>query len=127
MMSWFSRINPIEVAEKSRRIEELEREIERYAHALQKEREAAQDYKKAIEHSARSASFEFDFKAVNVFSVERNMKDGVPVTIIGYLLAEPVVFTEGESSTKDVVREWYLYCDDKQHESVVKAFKDSRK
>ena len=81
-----------------------------------------------LTNPARSATFFFDFSAVKAFSVERNLdsKD-MPVTIIGYLLPEPVVTTEGSTTTKDVVREWYLHCDEKQHEAIVKLFKESIK
>jgi hypothetical protein len=127
MMSWFSKINPVDIAEKARRISELEREIERYADALKAEREATAEFKKKLTDTVRSENFEFDFDAVKVFSVERNFKDNVPCTIIGYLLPEPVVFTEGETSTKDVVREWYLYCDSTQHEKIIEQFKASKK
>jgi hypothetical protein len=123
MMSWFSKINPVDIAEKNRRIDELERELARYRDALEGERAKL----KTIQESVRSENFEFDFNAVKAFSVERNIKDGVPCTIIGYLLPEPVTITEGEYTTKDVVREWYLYCDDKQHETIIKSFKESRK
>ena len=126
-MSWFSRINPVDVVEKNRRISELERELERYTEALKNEREAIELYKKKLTDTVRSENFEFDFNAVKVFSVERNFKDNMPCTIIGYLLPEPVVFTEGETSTKDVVREWYLYCDSVQHEKIIEQFKASKK
>ena len=81
-----------------------------------------------LTNPARSATFFFDFSSVKAFSVERNLdsKD-LPVTIIGYLLPEPVCVTEDSTTTKDVVREWYLHCDEKQHESIVKAFKESIK
>lgn len=127
MMSWFSRINPVDVVEKNRRISELERELERYTEALKNEREAFAQFKNKLTDTVRSENFEFDFNAVKVFSVERNFKDNMPCTIIGYLLPEPVVFTEGETSTKDVVREWYLYCDSAQHEKIIEQFKASKK
>lgn len=122
-MSWFSKINPVDIAEKNRRITDLEVELSDKCNEV----ETLKAKIRSIEDATRSATFHFDFNAVNAFSVERNINNNVPCTIIGYLLPEPVVFTEGETSTKDVVREWYLYCDEKQHESIVKAFKESRK
>lgn len=122
-MMWSWEKSPVNIAEKTRRIEELEIELAR------KTNETV-DLKSKLDKvisDARSVSFAFDFKAVKAFSVERNIgNDGIPVTIIGYMLEEPVVVSEGETTTKDVVREWYLNCDDKQHEAIVKAFKESR-
>lgn len=123
MMRWFSKINPVDIAEKDRRIEELEQEIQRYSDALSAERKKMEEFTNAT----RSATFSFDFNTVKAFSVERNVSGGLPCTIIGYLLPEPVSVTEGDITTKDVVREWYLYCDEKQHEEIVKSFKESRK
>jgi len=123
MMKWFSKINPIDLAEKNRRISELEKEITRYADALSQARNHIQE----IKDGCRSASFEFDFSAVKVFSVERNTRDDIPCTIIGYLLPEPMIVTEDNVTTKEVVREWYLYCDDVQHNKLVESFRESRK
>lgn len=123
MMSWFNRVNGVDTSEKDRRIKELEADLSQRDSHIEHLKAKIKD----IENACRSASFEFDFSAVKVFSVERNIKDNLPCTIIGYLLPEPVTITEGEYTTKDVVREWYLYCDDKQHESIVKAFRESQK
>lgn len=124
MISWFNKINPVDIAEKNRRINDLEQELTRMGNALSEERSLV----RRLQESYRSDSFEFDFKAVKAFSVERNLDTkNLPVTVIGYLLPEPVTTTEGETTIKDVVREWYLHCDQKQHEYIVKAFKDSRK
>lgn len=126
-MSWFSKINPVDIAEKNRRIDDLEREVQRYSEALQQEREKFENYKKSIEDAARSATFSFDFNVVEVFSVERNVGDGgKPVTIIGYLLPEPINI-DGIVASRTAVKEWYLHCDDDQHKAIVKAFEDSRK
>jgi hypothetical protein len=122
-MGFFNCVAKVSLTEKNRRIEELEKELKRYADALGEERKKLEQ----INNAARSSSFVFDFNAVKVFSIERNTSTGIPKTIIGYLLPEPVVVTDGETSTKDVVREWYLECDDKQHEIIVKAFKESIK
>lgn len=129
-MSWFDKVTLAEkkiLFEKNRRIDDLEREVQRYSEALQQERNNFENFKKSIDDAARSSSFSFDFNSVKAFSVERNTADGKPVTIIGYLLPEPVVVTDSETTTKDIVREWYLHCDEKQHEAIVKAFKESRK
>ena len=125
-MGWFDKINPVDIAEKNRRIDELEREIKRYSEALAQERKSFEEYKKTIDDNARAANFSFDFKAVKVFSVERNNDKGYPCTIIGYLLPEPVNL-DGIVASRNAVKEWYLHCDDKQHEAIVKAFKESQK
>lgn len=123
-MSWFSKIKPVDVTDMDRRLDDLEIELTRKCNEVTE----LQAKVRAYEDATRSATFSFDFAAVKAFSVERNVgNNNMPVTIIGYLLPEPVVVTEGETTTKDVVREWYMYCDEKQHEALVKAFKDSRK
>jgi hypothetical protein len=115
MMTWFSKINPVDITEKNRRIEQLERELIAANGALK-------DMIDASRNESRSATFCFDFKAVKAFSVERNIDGKLPVTIIGYML--PVV-SDGKETF--AVKEWYLHCDEKQHEAVVKAFKESVK
>jgi hypothetical protein len=73
-----------------------------------------------------SASFSVDWKRINAFSIERMWENGIPKTIIGYMLTEPVVTTEGEGEQrvtyKDVVREWTYYCSAEKHEELVKQF-----
>jgi hypothetical protein len=74
-----------------------------------------------------NASFSIDWDAMKAFSVERNWNNGFPVTIIGYMLSEPVIHTEGESGEsrvtyKDFVREWTLHCSGKKHEELIKEF-----
>ena len=69
------------------------------------------------------ADFVFNFNAVKVFSVERNWHNDRPCTIVGYVLQEPVTITEDNVTTKDVVREWYLYCSKEQHAKLVEQFK----
>jgi hypothetical protein len=113
-MSWFNKVNPV-IAQHNRRIEELERELQRYKDALQEERDQ-------IKRSSRSAPFSFDFNSVKAFSVERNLDGNLPVTVIGYLL--PIV-TDGKETF--AVKEWYLHCDDARHEEIIQAFKETRK
>lgn len=72
------------------------------------------------------ADFVFDFNTVNAFSVERNVHEGRPCTIIGYLLPTEEV-KDGTITNSDKVREWCLYCSIDQHKALVKAFKESRK
>lgn len=71
-----------------------------------------------------SAPVHFDFKNMKAFSVERNVNNGKPCTIIGYLLQEPVLSSDGEMIVqKDIVKEWYLYCNDERHAELVEQFK----
>ena len=92
--------------------------------ALQDEVNALRRKIAMIEDESTNADFVFDFNKVNAFSIERNWSsDGQrPVTIIGYMLSEPVVMTEDNVTTKDVVREWYMYCSLEQHAKLVEQF-----
>ena len=83
---------------------------------------ANESYKMRLDGELSTASFGIDWDAMKAFSVERNPGNGYPHTIIGYMLSEPVVITEGEITTKDVVREWTLYCSAAKHEELVKEF-----
>lgn len=119
-MGWFDKVT---LAEKNRRIDQLEAELTRKCNEVTELKSKVDKFNREY----RSSTFVFDFKAVKAFSVERNIgSEGLPITIIGYMLEEPVVISEGETTTKDVVREWYMSCDETQHEAIVKAFKESR-
>ena len=106
------------------RIKYLDMKIER--DDLRKENEklvyANDAYKKRLDSEMKNASVAIDWDAMKVFSVERMWENGIPKTILGYMLSEPVVITEGEVTTKDVVREWTLYCSVEKHEELVKEF-----
>ena len=67
---------------------------------------------------AAAATFAVDFSTLGAFSVERIIKHGVASTVIGYLVRETT-----ETSYKTEVREWTLYCNQDQHEELVKEFK----
>jgi hypothetical protein len=84
-------------------------------------------YQSRLEGEMANASFAIDWDAMKAFSVERNWDHGIPRTIIGYMLSEPAVHTEGEGGEprvtyKDVVREWTLHCSAERHEELVKEF-----
>ena len=96
---------------------------------LKKENEKLQytndAYRKRLEGEMSTASYAIDWDAMKVFSVERMWENGLPKTILGYILEEPIVTTEGDSqrvTQKDVVREWTLYCSAEKHEELVKEF-----
>lgn len=88
-------------------------------------------YKTRMESEYSSATYAVDWAAMNAFSIERMMEGGAAKTIIGYMLTEPVVTTEGEGSQrvtyKDVVREWTLYCSHTEHQRLVAEFELFRK
>lgn len=103
-------------SELTKKVEKLEAEIKAYEETL-----------KQINNEIPSSTFVFDFKAVKAFSVERNINNNVPVTIIGYFLPEARVTEENGIVTTDTVREWYFYCNQEQHEKLVEEFRKSKK
>lgn len=65
-----------------------------------------------------------DFDLMRIFSIERLVNDNKPCTIIGYFIAEPVLSSDGEMIVqKDVVHQWYLYCNNERHEELISDFK----
>lgn len=71
------------------------------------------------------ADFVFNFNTVKAFSIERNWHNDRPCTIVGYILNEPFTTTEDNVTTKEVVREWYLYCSKEQHAKLVEQFRNA--
>lgn len=80
---------------------------------------------KTIENQITEADVFIDFDRMKVFSIERSIKDGkTPCTIIGYYMNDPIVSYDGEMIVnRDVVREWNIYCSDKQHTELIANFK----
>jgi hypothetical protein len=81
-------------------------------------------YRQRIDNEMANTSFAIDWDTMKVFSVERNWSNGFPTTILGYMLSEPAVHTEGAVTYKDVVREWTLHCSAEKHESLVAEFNE---
>ena len=112
-------INPITHSNLKVELEELKRENRDLKYANDA-------YKARLENEFATASFAIDWDAMKVFSVERVWDNGLPKTILGYMLSEPVITTEGEEEKrityKDIVREWTLYCSAAKHEELVKEF-----
>ena len=106
----------------ARRANELDVELQEARNEL------IQLRKKLAERDAEEGmcSFEFDFKAVKAFSIERNIHEGRPVTIIGYLVPTEEV-KDGVITNTDKIREWYLYCNVHKHEALVQAFREARR
>lgn len=113
-------INPITHSNLKVELEELKRENRDLKYANDA-------YKTRLEGEFSNSSFGIDWDAMKVFSVERNWQNGIPYTILGYMLSEPAVHTEGTVTYKDVVREWTLYCSAEKHEQLVKEFTDWKK
>lgn len=83
-------------------------------------------HQKRVDREMITASFAIDWDAMKVFSIERNLNNGFPTTILGYMLSEPAIHTEEQVTYKDVVREWTLHCSAEKHEQLVKEFVEWR-
>lgn len=102
--------------ELQKKVDEQEQKIKNFEEILDK-----------INADIPASSFAFDFDTVKVFSIERNVNQNKPVTIIGYFLPEArVVENDNGVITNDIVREWYLYCNQEQHEKLVEEFRKSK-
>ncbi len=66
--------------------------------------------------AASLTSMVVDFSNIDAFSIERNVSDDVPHTVIGYWLADGT----GVKS----LHEWYLGCSEETHERLVSEFKE---
>lgn len=112
--------NRILVSDLKCQIEDLKKENEKLKYACDA-------YKKRLEGEMANASYAINWNAMNAFSVERIWDNGTHKTIIGYRLEEPIIVTEGDEqrvTTKDVVREWNLFCSAEKHEELVKEFRE---
>ena len=113
-------INPIKFSDLKVQLEDLKKENEKLKFANDA-------YQKRLIGEMAAASYAINWDAMNAFSVERIWDNGNQKTIIGYRLEEPMIVTEGDQqkiTTKDVVREWYLYCPADKHEQLVQEFKE---
>jgi hypothetical protein len=112
-------INPIIHSDLKVQLENLKKENEnlKYANDV---------YRKRLEGEMATASVAIDWNAMKVFSVERMWENGLPKTVLGYMLSEPMVTTSGEGvervTEKEIVREWTLYCSAEKHEQLVVEF-----
>lgn len=112
-------VNPITHSNLKVELEDLKKENERLKFANEA-------YQKRLVGEMETASVAIDWVAMKVFSIERMWENGLPKTVLGYMLSEPVITTEGENeqrvTNKDIVREWTLYCSAAKHEELVKEF-----
>ena len=112
----------------SKEIERLMEENQKLLVTVNDQEQRLKALTKEKEDTSKSECI-IDFSEVRVFSVERYVGEGdKPCTLIGYLLAEPVVSSDGTFETqKDVVHQWYLYCSPQRHEEIVREYKRSMK
>lgn len=112
-------VNPITHSNLKVELEDLKKENEKLTFANDA-------YRKRLVGEMENASFAIDWDTMKVFSIERMWDNGLPKTILGHILSEPVVTTSGEGvervTEKDIVREWTLYCSAAKHEELVKEF-----
>lgn len=117
MFNWF--IKPQKELEKA--IHDSDVELKRVKNEL----EIANGRLNNIKKTSSSLPFHFDFKKMNAFSIERNFNNHEPCTIIGYVIKETHVSNnDGVITTtyKDVIKEWYLYCDENEHKKLAEEF-----
>lgn len=120
MMSWFK----IRNEEANREVDALKenvRILEDRIRAMNAEKEDK------LVKELEAASFAINWDSMKAFSVERMREGAITKTIIGYILEEPVVVSEDNVSTKDIVREWTLYCSPETHEKLVAEFNEWKK
>ncbi len=112
------------------KMSDLKVEIESLKKENQHLKSVHETYQKRLGEEMDNATFAIDWDAMKAFSVERNWNNGFPVTIIGYMLSEPAVHTEGDEQRvtyKDVVREWTLHCSAAMHEKLILEFNTWKK
>lgn len=105
---------------RSREIKDLKEENDQ----LTAELESLKKVLAGINNDITSATAIIDFDSMRVFSIERLVDKNRPTTVIGYWMAEPCI-CEGEVvGSKDVLQQWYLFCNNDRHEDIVKQFKE---
>jgi hypothetical protein len=122
-MGWFStgkRVQEQIFIESKPSRKELETKIE----SLEKELDTYKQWWKNMIDTTRDAEIAVDFAAIDAFSVERTIRDGLPTTIIGYLKGETEATEDGTILTNKGVKEWYYHCSDKRHQELVDKFKE---
>lgn len=115
---WFKDKLNEEVNDAIKKMEELERENERLKSKVENLEKVIADVNSAL----TKAKPVIDFDIMRVFSIERLANDNKPCTLIGYFTGEPVAFTDGNVANKDVVHQWYLYCNEERHQELVDQF-----
>jgi hypothetical protein len=105
-----------------KKVKHLTQELEQRDKVIQALREEIQDLRQnrltQQEQEIRDSEFSVDWQRMRAFSIERNMKDGNPCTIIGYLKLD--------KDNNDCVSEWFLYCNAETHRRLVAEFNQYR-
>jgi predicted nuclease with TOPRIM domain len=115
-----------------RRIEELEYEVsvlneclERSQNEnkiLKKQNGEYQDVLKEQNEYTCEQLFDFANTAVNVLSIERQKRDNMWVTNIGYLINNE----HGKKDEDKIVHEWWMVTSRSQHQKLVDEYKNSK-
>jgi hypothetical protein len=91
-------------------------DLENEVHDLKKENAQLKDVKESqIQRDLDGSTFEFDFKALNAFSIERIADNKTPHTVIGYIRSK---CEDGSIN----VGEWRFYCSQKEHNRLAEKF-----
>ena len=114
----------------NKKVRELRREVERLEQLVKSHEVAYNELaaiydkrNKELDDASRDLPMTLNFGAMGAFSVERLMKNGSPVTVVGYFVNERV--PEGDRIvTVQKVKEWYLHCSDRVHKDIVKQFNE---
>lgn len=93
-------------------IRNLERRLRVANEELKEWRKLVQQKNTELRAANYECSFEFDFKKMNAFSIERIVKDGSFKTVIGYIRPN------GD------IAEWTFYCSHVTHEKLVTQFRE---
>jgi hypothetical protein len=95
---------------------ELIGDLEAQVRDLKKEITKLKDIKEyEFKKDLDGSTFEFDFKALNAFSIERIIDNRTPHTVIGY--------QRGKDDSGNVsVGQWIFYCSQKEHNRLAEKF-----
>ena len=98
----------------------LKKEVDTLRSQLDIHKKLLDDINKDLTHCEPA----IDFRTMRVFSIERNVSNNRPCTIIGHYMNEPVLSADGEMiKDRDVTKEWTLYCSNERHAELVERFK----
>lgn len=104
------------IVELQKRISDLEQDKANLIHLLETS-------EKAMADELAKATPMLDFDIMRVFSIERMAVDDKPCTVIGHYINEPILSNDGEMVVdRDVVHQWYLYCNNERHEELIQNF-----
>lgn len=112
MFKWFTKVDrELDAAVNSidKKIDEIVTERDQALAEVERLKNKIQQ----IDDAVSDADMSIDFNAVNVFSVERNTKDDLPCTIVGFLIKDGETFRH---------LEWYLYCSERVHKNIITDF-----